>query len=95
MRAIGVCSGCGVNKAPRTGVCATCKRQRRYRKLAAGQWWFCPWCRCPLPDEYGPKTQLDHWYPKSRGGSNKLDNLRAMHTRCNSRKSNKLTRARR
>lgn len=34
--------------------------------------------------------QVDHIWPKSRGGSNRRSNLQALQTRANKRKSNKL-----
>lgn len=35
--------------------------------------------------------QIDHIYPKSKGGSDTLGNLQVLCAKCNSKKSNKLT----
>ena len=43
---------------------------------------------CGLPIKPGDES-LDHKTPRSKGGSNTLDNLRPAHKRCNSAKGNK------
>ncbi|MCY7274406.1 MAG: HNH endonuclease [Phormidesmis sp. CAN_BIN44] len=45
----------------------------------------CWWCRCYLPSE---KLTLDHLRPRSRGGSNSLENLRLACLSCNRSRGN-------
>lgn len=40
-------------------------------------------CKEPLLND----ISIDHIYPKSRGGSNEIDNLQLAHCKCNSQKS--------
>jgi 5-methylcytosine-specific restriction endonuclease McrA len=47
----------------------------------------CWWCSCCLPEE---KLTLDHLKPKSRGGSNSLENLRLACFPCNNSRGNSL-----
>jgi len=49
---------------------------------------LCPWCGEPItPEQYAsPLTTVDHWRPRSHGGSSRQENLRLMHRRCNSKK---------
>ncbi len=51
--------------------------------------------RCPLCNNkiylFKPKTfNIDHIVPKSRGGTNNVDNLQIVHTKCNHLKSNQI-----
>jgi 5-methylcytosine-specific restriction endonuclease McrA len=48
---------------------------------------LCWWCECCLPPE---KLTLDHLKPKSRGGSNSLENLRLACFSCNNSRGNSL-----
>ncbi len=47
----------------------------------------CWWCGCRLPLD---KLTLDHLKPKSRGGSDSLENLRLACFRCNHSRGNSL-----
>lgn len=47
----------------------------------------CWWCGCSLPAK---KPTLDHLKPKSRGGSNSLENLRLSCFSCNNSRGNSL-----
>lgn len=56
---------------------STTDKARRIRALARRDGMRCRYCRVPLADE-GPqslKPIIEHWVPKSRGGSNDLSNL--------------------
>lgn len=48
---------------------------------------YCWWCRVNFPAE---KLTLDHLKPKSRGGSNSLENLRLACRPCNEKRGNSL-----
>jgi 5-methylcytosine-specific restriction endonuclease McrA len=67
------------------------KRDRRARLLKKNG------SRCYLCHETFLPNQLtlDHLKPRSRGGSNKLENLRLACFPCNNRRSNRLERANR
>jgi 5-methylcytosine-specific restriction endonuclease McrA len=47
----------------------------------------CWWCGCYLPSE---KLTIDHLKPKSRGGSNSLENLRLACFKCNNSRGDSL-----
>jgi 5-methylcytosine-specific restriction endonuclease McrA len=47
----------------------------------------CWWCGCDLPSS---ELTLDHLKPKSRGGSNSLENLRLACFPCNNSRGNSL-----
>ena len=47
----------------------------------------CWWCGCCLPAE---KLTIDHLKPKSKGGSNSLENLRLSCFQCNNSRGNSL-----
>lgn len=67
------------------------KKQKDARKhrLAneIGFGWCCFWCRKHLPAE---QLNLDHLIPKSKGGSNNLENLRLTCYRCNNSRGDSL-----
>lgn len=47
----------------------------------------CWWCRCCLPSE---KLTIEHLLPKSKGGSNSLENLRLACFQCNNSRGDSL-----
>jgi len=47
----------------------------------------CFWCECLLPLDI---LTLDHLMPKSKGGSNNMENLRLSCRRCNQSRGNSL-----
>lgn len=53
---------------------------------------FCyfPGCKKPQVFQGYDDISIDHWIPKSKGGSDHSENLRIMHQRCNSIKSDRL-----
>ena len=61
------------------------------KKLAQEQNWVCPLCDEKLPYQLVGNAHVDHIMPKSRGGSNNLDNLQTVHSRCNEAKGNLTT----
>ncbi len=64
-------------------------RQKRNKKtqLIGGFGLRCWWCEDCLPSE---KLTLDHLIPKSRGGSNSLENLRLACFQCNNSRGDSL-----
>lgn len=44
---------------------------------------LCWLCGMPFSKQHGKKPSLDHVIPKSKGGSNRNENLRLAHSRCN------------
>jgi 5-methylcytosine-specific restriction endonuclease McrA len=64
------------------------KRDRRTRLLRKNGS-LCYWCHETFPQN---QLTLDHLKPRSRGGSNKLENLRLACFPCNNRRSNSLYR---
>lgn len=63
------------------------QRQTKKSKLISEFGSRCWWCQCDLPAE---KLTLDHLRPKSRGGSNSLENLRLACRPCNQSRGNSL-----
>ena len=70
------------------------KRRRQLRQtLLERQGFLCPGrsinpdCKLVLRND-SKTTEIDHSYPRSRGGADNLDNLQAMCEECNSSKSN-------
>lgn len=61
----------------------TTKRRRIYDRSGG----ICYLCGEPVEFKH---MSVDHVIPKSRGGKNNIENLRATHPACNSEKSNKL-----
>lgn len=60
--------------------------------IVARQGGICPWCESPLPrDPYA--AEVDHVAPESNGGSDRLENLQALHPYCNKSKGNRPMRA--
>jgi 5-methylcytosine-specific restriction endonuclease McrA len=47
----------------------------------------CWWCQCDFSED---KLTLDHLFPKSRGGSHSLENLRLACFPCNQSRGNSL-----
>ena len=47
---------------------------------------------CPSPDQFDGYSDItvDHWVPRSKGGSDHTENLRIMHPACNLEKGNRL-----
>ncbi|MBW4652384.1 MAG: HNH endonuclease [Kaiparowitsia implicata GSE-PSE-MK54-09C] len=64
-------------------------KQKRAKKaqLISDYGLRCWWCDYCLPEE---KLTLDHLKPKSRGGSNSLENLRLACFPCNNSRGNSL-----
>lgn len=71
------------------------KRLRKARQLWAKQAGKCFYCGCSMHLSRGPKdgicsdnlATLDHYIPRSQGGSNDLSNLVAACYRCNTLRS--------
>jgi 5-methylcytosine-specific restriction endonuclease McrA len=64
------------------------KQKRNKKTQLMGEYGSCCWwCRCCLPSE---ELTLDHLKPKSRGGSNSLENLRLTCFQCNNSRGNSL-----
>lgn len=82
------CSLCGVTTNPRHELCFSCRCKSRQRSLEAllrdqGS-------RCIYSDlllEIGKNAHLDHRVPRSRGGSNTIDNLQWLDARINRMKT--------
>lgn len=63
------------------------------RPFYLAQWSRCPYCGERLPIGRCPKTQKatwDHVHPKSKTGRGRQDNKVLAHSRCNTRKANRL-----
>lgn len=56
--------------------------------IAERDGYLCFLCSKPFNQKESPT--LDHWYPKSLGGSDELSNLRLAHKTCNTRKSDSI-----
>lgn len=66
------------------------KKKRRFVSISV-EW--CHICGLPIPGDIASSKHplfgtVDHVIPRSRGGSNRLDNRRAAHRLCNSIKGN-------
>jgi 5-methylcytosine-specific restriction endonuclease McrA len=72
------------------------KKRLAYLRLARRHGNICSYCGVPLtePDDEGrprPTTRtLDHYHPRSRGGTNRLVNLVLACVRCNEAKGSQL-----
>lgn len=62
------------------------KKRNRIKKTLEKSGWQCEWCGCDDIDSF----TIDHRVPRSRGGSNALDNLRILCFACNELKGNML-----
>lgn len=72
---------------------ATAKGPRRHLpKLVADQNGICPICGKKLPEQISASVHVDHIFPKAYGGKNNIDNLQAVHIRCNRRKNASIAR---
>jgi RNA-directed DNA polymerase len=63
--------------------------------LAERQHGFCPLCNQPLWARSGDEQEdihVDHIIPKNKGGSDRLDNLRAVHMPCHQQRHSQETR---
>ena len=49
-----------------------------------------PGCKHPKVFKGYDDISIDHWIPKSRGGTDHTNNLKLMHVKCNNAKSNRL-----
>lgn len=59
------------------------KRAGKIRTLLARDGNLCWLCGEPFANKSGRKPSLDHVIPRSKGGSNRNENLRLAHGRCN------------
>ena len=66
----------------------TRKKKRMKKQLVEISDGTCYLCEGPLNLE---AAALDHWFPKSRGGPTELWNLRLVHKKCNSKKTDTIT----
>ncbi|MEH1780868.1 MAG: HNH endonuclease [Nostoc sp.] len=66
-----------------------CPKQMRHRKskLIEKYGMNCFWCHCTLLPE---TITIDHYIPLSKGGNNKLRNLRLACAQCNSYRGNSM-----
>ena len=67
------------------------RKVRRLRALVVATYGHvCHLCRGPIPQDlpadHPLSLTLDHLVPRSRGGTDELDNLRPAHRRCNLRR---------
>ena len=64
--------------------------KKRFRELCqyAVHYHFCYCYLCGQPITDGQNWNLDHVFPKSRGGKSTVSNLRPTHYWCNSAKGN-------
>ncbi len=51
---------------------------------------FCFHPMCGEPFKTHKDITFDHWIPRSRGGTDSIDNYRLMHKKCNASKSDKM-----
>lgn len=66
----------------------TPKQKRSKKSQLADEYGLCCWwCECSLPPD---KLTLDHLKPRSKGGSNSLENLRLACVSCNQSRGNSL-----
>lgn len=68
---------------------APISRQTRKDLIASAQGSLCPLCDRPL-SPFEEHLHIDHILPRSKGGTNALDNLQVVHKTCNLRKSDKV-----
>jgi 5-methylcytosine-specific restriction endonuclease McrA len=74
--------------ATRTPKMSSYSRRRRRRSLLRKYGPVCTYCKKEFPEK---DLTLDHVYPVSKGGSNKLTNLVLACSVCNGKKANKET----
>lgn len=74
-----------VNKSKQKSI--EVKIDNKKRKIYQRSGGVCYLCGSPVQFN---RMSIDHVIPRSRGGSNKIENLRATHAECNRKKSNKL-----
>ncbi len=60
-------------------------KRNKKQKLIAEYGHYCWWCGKFLTEDV---MTIDHLYPKSRGGSNSLENLRLTCKQCNNSRGN-------
>lgn len=63
------------------------QKQTKKQQLITLYGSYCWWCRCSFSED---KLTLDHLLPRSRGGSNSLENLRLACFPCNKSRGNSL-----
>lgn len=63
------------------------QKQNKKRQLIHTYGCYCWWCGQNLPPQ---QLTFDHLLPKSRGGSNSLENLRLTCFTCNNKRGNSL-----
>ena len=67
------------------------KRDNLYKQLLLRDGNICSWCNRRLPLKYnGKQTHFDHVVPKSKNGSDSLENLQILHANCNLSKCDKI-----
>ena len=66
--------------------------RRHLPKLVADQKGICPICGERLPEQISANVHVDHIFPKAYGGKNNIENLQAVHIRCNRRKNSSIAR---
>ena len=61
--------------------------RKHLRRLIGRQAGICAICGLPMDESSGQKLEVDHVVPFSKGGSDDVSNLAAVHAYCNRRKS--------
>ena len=70
---------------------ATARGPRRHLpRLMSDQRGICPICGKQLPEQISADLHVDHIFPKAYGGKNNIENLQAVHIRCNRRKNSSI-----